>query len=255
MNTRELRQIRNKKAIKEFVAHGKLEKILILLAKAGIQWNLSFFTPGKLDAELIKSVYRQYSMKGKPVEIMDQMLKDNVFVHSSRDVAIALAMMNLNCHSEAFIVNMEFLRARKVYNEAAANISRGMSEKNLNREFNTGYNGLNVVTRIVNEGMLIDPYLSSTHSLQVLDMVLLNFFFAYPNNYVSIDKVKTDLKETYKPASIGTRATYLWKERGMLDKMPTAQKVASYRITQEGILTVGAIANRIVNMAAANFGI
>jgi hypothetical protein len=253
LNTRELRQIRNKSEIKKFVATGNLEKKLILLTKAGIEWSILFYTPTKFRTEIIKDAYRQYAIKGKPVEIIEEMVKSKTFVLSSRDVAISLAMMNLNCHSEFFIPNMEFLKVRKVSSELLANISRGMSEKNLNREFMVGYNGLRVVTGIMNQTMLMDSYLSSVLSLQQLDIVILNELFKNPNNYVTVDVLKRNFHGTYKPISIGLRCTYLWKQRRMLDKMPASENKASYRITQEGILTVGQVANMIVNNSSVNF--
>jgi hypothetical protein len=250
---RELRQIRSKTEVKRFVATGNLEKKLILLTKAGIKWNILFWHPDKFKTSIIKEAYRQYSIKGKSVQLIEDMIGSKTFVLSSRDVATSLAMMNMNCHSELFIPNMEYLKVRQATNEMQANISRGMSDKNLNREFMVGYRGMNVVAGIINQTLLMDNYLASVLSLQPLDMVILNELFKRPNNYVSVDFLKNELKATYKPISIGLRCVYLWKQRNMLDKMPASEKVASYRITEQGILTVGQVANMIVNNSSANF--
>jgi hypothetical protein len=250
LNHKELRQIRTKSDIKKFVATGNLERKLILLTKAGVEWSILFWVPKKFSNDVIKEAYRQYSIKGKSVEVIDEMLKSKTFVLSSRDVAISLAMMNQNCHSELFMPNIEFLKFRKFTNEMHANISRGMSEKNLNLEYQTAYNGLRMVASVVNQAMLMYNDLASTHCLQPLDIVILNMLFLKPHNYVSMDYIRRELKTDYKPQSIGLRCVYLWKQRGMLDKMPAKENVPSYRITQLGILTVGEVANTIVKNAS-----
>jgi hypothetical protein len=249
LNTRELRELRSKSTIKKFVATGNLEKKLILLTKLGVEWNILFYVPNKFSTDIIKQAYRQYAIKAS-ADTVEKMVKSKTFVLSSRDVAISLAMMNMNCHSDIWLPNIEFLKVRQTTNEIAANISRSMSDRNLVKAFNQGYNGLRIVTNIVNEAMLLDSYLMSVYSLQQLDMVILNLLFKTPNNYVAVSYIKTELKHTYKPIVIGLRCSYLWKQKKMIDKMPAAENVSSYRITQEGILTVGAIANFIVNRAA-----
>lgn len=250
LNHRELKSIKTKSQIKKFAATGNLEKKLILLTKVGIEWSMLFYFPTKFTTGLIKEAFRQYSMSGKAVELTERMLETKTFVLSSRNVAIALSMMSMNCHSDVWIPNMEFLRVRKITNQMVANISRGMSDKNMVKEFNSGYDGVKVIARIVNQAMTVDNFLSSVLGLQPLDMLILNMVFHTPYNYVSVDYIKAELKSTYKPQSIGLRCVYLWKQRGMLEKMPASENVAKYRITQEGILTVGQVANYIVNRAA-----
>jgi hypothetical protein len=73
-----------------------------------------------------------------------------------------------------------------------------------------------------------------------------------PYNYVSVDYIKRELQSKYKPASIGNRCSYLFKERRMIDKRPASENVATYLIGQEGINAVGMINNHLVNKVYNN---
>jgi hypothetical protein len=248
LNAAELRKIRNKTAIKQFVALGDFEKKLIMLAKVGVEFNVIFHIPDKFSKDLIKDAYRQYAIK-KSVDVIDQMMASKTFVLTSRDVAISLSMMSSACHSDVFIPNVEFMRLRRHTTEAAANISKGMSERNLNREYNEGWQAVLLMARIYNQMLEVDTYLESVLNLQPLDLAILNILIQTPYNYVSLDAIKRQLRNAYKANSVMFRCTYLWKQRLFIDKMPAAQNVPTYRITQEGILAVGEIYNLLLNKA------
>ncbi len=246
LNVHELRAIRNKSAIKAFVANGNLEKRLSLLTKIGIQWNLSFFENNFKPGELIKETYRQYTMKGKTVEVIDKMFDKRVFVLNSRDVAISMSLMSLNCHSDAYVINPNFLSFRasmKVLK--SANISTLL--QNMNVEHNSISRETKKMAKLCIEASRIDDYLTAQFNIQLLDAMILWLLYSMPYNYVSVDYIKGELRSKYKPASVGMRCAYLFRERKMIDKRASMEKVSSYIIAQEGINTVGMINNYLVN--------
>lgn len=250
LNHYELRLIRNRSSIKAFVANANLEKKLSLLTKVGVEWNLSFFGKDYLPGELIKKVYRQYTMKGKTVEAIDEMFSKKVFVLNSRDLAISLALMSLNCHSEAYIINphfMAFSQATKAMKSANIRMKDAMAAKNLNVEHNNISRETKKMARLFIEMGRLDDFLSVQFNLQLLDAMILWLLYSMPYNYVSVDYIKGELRSKYKPASVGMRCAYLFRERKMIDKKPAKENTASYLITQEGIITVGLINNQLIN--------
>lgn len=248
LNNREQRLLRNKGQLKKFIATGDYDKIHILLTKLGIQWSTVYYVPDLFDPELIKKAYRQYSMKGKSVKMLDEMLRQKVFVLNDKDVATSLAMMSMTCHSSAWVCNMEFIKIRQTTNEAMANISKGMSEKNMNAQFNQAYNGMKVIARLSNQIMLISSFLGNL-DLMPLDYIMMNYLFFHQNNYINIETIKQEFRSEYKPMSIGLRMVFLWK-KGYVDKMPAEERERRFRITASGILVLGQIYNYIVNHAA-----
>lgn len=250
LNHAEIRLLRSPSSIKAFIANENLERQLTLLSKIGLQWNLSFFENTKIVAETVKATYRQYTMKGKTVENIEDLIKQKVFVINSRDVSISLSLMSLNCHSDVYVLNPGFLSFRASLKDGKnANISSKylMASQSLNKEYSAVLRGTKQLSKLCIETLRIDDYLAANFKIQLLDMTILWILYSLPYNYVSIDYIKRELVGKYKPASIGMRCSYLFRERRMIDKKPSDERVPSFIILPDGITAVGMVNNHLIN--------
>lgn len=246
LNANELRKLRNKTAVRAFVNMENLEKLLSICTKVGIEWNLSFFESGFKIGPLVHKAYRQYSIQGKPAEVIDEMFLKKIFVINSRDVAISMAIMSVNCHSENYIINPHFYAFnRNMRQLKSANISNMLT--NQNDEHNDVLRGTQKLAKLVSEALAIDDYLSAQFNLQPLDASILWLLYQTPYNYVSVDYIKSQLRSKYKPSSVGLRCAQLFKDKHMLDKRPASEGVISYLISAEGVIAVGMINNYLIN--------
>lgn len=254
LNHSELRVLRSKTAIKQFVLNENLERKLSILTKLGMQWNLSFWNIGTLDKNILKKTYKQYSTKGLTVENVESMSRQKVFVINSRDMALSMSLMSLNCHSEIYVINPGFMAFKKTAKTVGANISvaKTMSASNQNIEHLNVSRETKNMAKVGIELGCIDNYLSGVLNLKMVDMLILWFLYTVPYNFVSVEAIKRALHSKYKPGTIGARAAYLFRDRRMIDKRPSAERTPHYIIMQEGIITVGLVNNHIVNSVYGN---
>jgi hypothetical protein len=249
LNNHELGLIRNRKQLLDFVNTGNLEKKLTLLTKVGIEWHTLFYIPERFDFETLKKVYSQYQMKGKRLEEIINVVKSGAFVLSSKDVAVSLAMMNQNVHTDEYILNKKYLRVTPAYENLLANISKTVLDHTLVTQHKAVLEAQQYLASIFLETMLSDTFTEADLNLTPLDLCILCLLYNNPNSYYKMDYIRRTLKTKYKPGAIGVRCAYLWKERKMIDKLPTREREPSYKIMQNGIMAVGSLLNRIVNMA------
>lgn len=254
LNHSELRMIRTETHIKKFIANENLEKKLSLLTKVGLQWNLSFFAAGiPITAEYLKNNYKQYTMTGITVENVERMIRDKVFVINSRDMAIAMSLMSINCHSEIYLLNPNFTKFKRTRQTVKqAYVKKQMSLKNTNVLHNDIKAEVHNLIKLVMGSIEMEDYIIGVQHLQMLDMMILWKLYLNAQNYIDIEVLKRELRHMYKPQSVGLRCVYLWRERKMIDKRASFERSPSYIIAQEGIITVGMINNHIVNTVYSN---
>src|SRR4051812_22870342 len=77
LNSKELYSIRDRIAIRRFVNSAPQERIDILLTKVGIRIARVYYAPDKLNAQVVKDTYNQYSIKDKQLEVVEEMLRQD----------------------------------------------------------------------------------------------------------------------------------------------------------------------------------
>src|SRR4051794_32328553 len=77
LNDKELYSIRDHTAIKRFVNSAPQERIDILLTKVGYKVARVYYATQKLNAQVVKDAYNQYSIKGKTVDVIDEMIRQD----------------------------------------------------------------------------------------------------------------------------------------------------------------------------------
>lgn len=248
LNKTELNKIRNSTAIKRFVANENLEKKLTFLTKVGIQWGMMFYKTPEITKDVMKKAYRQYAKPDTAVSVIDQMADTKTFVIHARDVAMCLATMSNDCHSEAYIINPRFYSFRKGMKGQHANIcmKEDLAMRNANIQHDDAARASTEIARMMSETLTLDDYLSAVHGLQRLDLMILLFLYQHRHTYVSVDYLKRNMVGVYRPASIGVRCAFLFRELRMVDKRPAEERVQTYMITQTGILKVGEILNYLL---------
>lgn len=248
LNKIELNKIKNPTSIKRFVANENLEKKLTFLTKIGIQWGMVFYRTPEIAKDLVKKSYKQYSNPDTAVSVIDQMAETKTFVIHARDVAMCLAVMSNDCHSESYIINPRFYTYRKGLKKEHANICMkgDLAMKNANILHEDATRSTNDITKMMFETLTLDDYLGAAHGLQRLDLMILLLCYQHRHTYVSVEYIKRNLAGIYRPASIGSRCAFLFRELRMLDKRPVEERVMTYMITQSGILKVGDILNYLL---------
>ncbi len=244
----ELRMLRNPGAIKHFVVNQNLEKQLTLLTKVGMPWSLILSPPVLKDYDLITEVYKQYTFKGKAAAVAERMLKEQVFVVDDRQVALSMALTSINCHSEAYLINPNFLAFQKTMKSM-----KGMSSRKAISlgNFNIKHNEISGLTqdfsRLVLNVITSEDYITAVLNLRLVDMCILWLLYCSPQNFVSVNILKAELKHRYTQGTVGLRAAYLFRERNLIDKRPSVVKIPSYIIAAQGIQMVGLFNNYLVN--------
>lgn len=246
LNRYEVHMLRDSAALKRFIANENLERRLSLLTKLGFEWNLSFFKTSQYFGKAVRDVYKQYTINGKSVDNVAEMIRQKVFVINSKEVALCMALMANNCHSDVYMLNPAFLAFKKT-RTTLTKLGQGMAKSNetvRSKEFEAE---AKTMSELIYQSIMCQDIILSMFNIRALDLAILLFLYRTPRNYVSMDNIKSELKTDYKPQSIGLRASYLCRERRFIDKRPSSENVNSYIIMQEGILLVGHVMNAILN--------
>lgn len=245
LNPSELRIIRNQTELRRFVNNSPLDAKLSLLTKLGYDWALLFFNPLNFDVEDLKKVYKQYHIDDLPLENINEMIRKQWFVQSSKQAALAMAMADSNCHGEVWTINKEFIKRT----DDMRDIDRKIAEKNSNVEYLTASIAMRRISKLlVAQAMLFENYATAVKGLQPSDLHILQLLFSKPNAFFREDVIQKRLKGLYYPVTVATRARKL-HENDYLEKLPSASRKPAYQIKAKGILVVGDYLNKVVNTA------
>lgn len=244
LNTKELKYFKTKSSLKRFITNSIIDKKLTLFTRLGYDWSLLFFDSSKFTIAEIKNAYKQHSMEGLRVENIDQMIRDHTFVLGAKEIAIGLAMMSSNCHTDIWRINNQFLK----FSRDVSNVREMMknSEKNQNVEFLSTYQSMRKLNRLLFHLGGMDAYVEAVLGLQMTDIGILNVLYEKPHSYYREDVIQKKLSHIYRPTTIATRCRTLF-DWGYLEKIPTAVKKPSFQIKAKGVLALGEIFNRFVN--------
>lgn len=201
LNDRELHCIRDHKAIKSFINSAPQDKIDILQTKVGYRVARVYCATQKLNAQIVKDAYNQYRIKGKTVDVIDEMIRQNFFVVSDRDIAHSLALMSMNCHSSAYELNLSYRGVERTI--------RILEPKLLDSPFNARHRGadegLTHMSRLLFGCMSIEAFLKCKCGLTPADLIIL-LLLIYPRG-ISYLHLMTDAM--YSKAVIASRASML----------------------------------------------
>lgn len=250
LNIYELRMLKSQKHLKSFVSRENLERKLSLLTKLGFNFNLVFHEPQSSLGSLIKKTYRQFTMKGITVESIDEMMQKKVFVQNNRDIALAMAMMSVNCHSEVYVLNAGFTSFRRDLKVLAAGqkkLALAMAANNSNIIYDEVSRSTKALSKTCLQVLQLEDFLSGVMNLRMVDIMILWVLAQTPYNFVGIEAIQRQLRVAHTPSMVASRAAYLFRERNMLEKKPAEEFKPTYIIAAEGILAVGKVNNHIVN--------
>lgn len=242
LNDKELNYFRTGKDLKRFINFDDLDRKLSFFTKTGFDWALLFFDPQKFSMEDIKKAYRQKSVEGLEVELIDKMIREKTFVLTSKVVALGMMMMGNNAHSEVFRINRNFLRV----GEDMGQLGKQMAEKNRNVEWLTSQKSLLRMTRIIMAILNIPNYLNTVHGLQLTDLAIFCVLFQRPHSFYREDAIQRKIKPLFKQVTIAGRCRKLF-DLGYLEKVPTSTTKPAFQIKAKGLLVLGDVLNRIVN--------
>jgi hypothetical protein len=254
LNDKELFMLKNDSTIKRFSTSAPLKRQMVMLTRLGYDWFFGFYPQGKQIPDLLKKAYRQHTIKETRVDVMQEMIESHVFIIDNKAVATALAMMAMNSHSDVFVINTQFLKIPSLLdhyektNNPLAGLLRDHNPNNVTAEFRDAMRSLDVFNEIVGEVYRAEDYVSSVLRISKLDYWILHYLFKHRNNYVTLDYLKRQIGHKYPGKAIAIRCTYLFKDRGLIDKIPKTSPV-SYTIKSDGILVLGEIMNMIINRA------
>lgn len=105
LNSKELYSIRDRTAIRSFAHSVSQERIDILLTKVGIKVARVYYAPDKLNAQVAKMLTTSTAWR-KPLQVVEDIHRQNFFVVAERDIAHSLSMMSMNCHSGPYEHNL-----------------------------------------------------------------------------------------------------------------------------------------------------
>jgi hypothetical protein len=247
LNSFERSWIRTKSAIKRWVNNSIIDRKLSLFTKMGMDWALLVFDPNNFDAKDLAKVYKQYAIDGQPLENINDMIRQQCFVVTSKEVALCMSMMASNCHSEVFRINQEFLKVRESIRDMAQ--VEKFSSNNQNLAYAAAEDAHLRVARIMFHALEIENYLQAVIGLQPVDIKILIILRQYPNNFLKVDAIQRRLSHSHQPSTVAARARILF-EAGYLEKLPTTSKVPSYQIKSKGILTLGEVLNKLTNQSS-----
>ena len=245
LNDKELYSIRDHTAIKRFVNSAPQERIDILLTKIGIRVARVYYATGKLNAQVVKDTYTQYHNKFKQLDVIEEMLRQDFFVVSDRNIALCLSLMSMNCHSGFYAENQELrtvvknvsLLQPKPFGSPALNVSQREAEE-----------GLTHLSRLLFASMSIEAYLKGKYGLTPADLVILLLLFYHRGRYATIGYLQRMTATMYSKAVIARRASMLFMEWHYIDRLTASSEVAKYTIMSKGMLVVSDIIRHLTNV-------
>lgn len=252
LNGKELHLLKSDAAIKRFATSASAEQQMVLLTKLGYDWFFGVYPVGKDIPSVMKKAYRQHTIKDTRAEVIQEMIENHVFIVDNKAVALALAMMAQNSHSDMFAINSEFLRMPKLLeqykktNSPLAQLLQDYNPNNPSAEFKDAVKAMNEVNEIVAETFFAIQFMESVLKINVLDFSILHFLFKYRNRYVSLDYLKRQLGHIHVGKTVGMRCSYLFRELKVIDQLPKST-LPSYTIKSDGIILLGKLFNMILN--------
>lgn len=252
LSHKEQLMIQRDNAVKKFVTSGSLKQQMVLFTKIGYDWFFGLYPVGKDVPGIMQKAYKQHTIKETRVDVIQEQLDNHVFIIDNKSVAIAMAMMAMNNHSEEFLINSNFLKAPSVFegykkNHAVlSDLLKQYNPGNVAAVYKDTLKAMDFFNEIVGEVMNAEALIENLFRLNNLDYWILHFLFKHRNNYVSVEYIKRNIGHLFSPKAIALRCNYLWRDKGFIDKMPKTEPV-SYTIKSDGILILGEIMNTIIN--------
>ena len=239
LSSAELNLIRTDRDLRTFCAWSTLDKKLAILTKVGIEWNISFFQDTEKFKDLVQRVYRQHTMANMRLDNIDKMRKEGIFLMGNKEVAISLAMLAQNCHSNVYFMNRDFVKI----STAAANVNSPKKINALNPEFNKTEEALQIMSKVFFETQMSESYFRSD-GLELVDVMILMYLFSRSRNYVEITAIQRACIAKYTDKTVSLHAWELFSH-GYVDKLASQSAKPAYTITAKGVMAVGRILNRV----------
>lgn len=244
----ELKIVSNKRGLKKFCAAGDFVRQITLLTKVGYDWFFGVYPAGKHVYPIMKKAYTQNAINNTSPEVIQEQLESRVFLIDNKSVAIALAVMSTNNHTELFDINKEFLKTPatlKYLNRKQGAISSYLKGEEQSNEWHEVSAAMNKMREFVAEVFLLDEYMKNAWGLNKIDFLILHHLYQHQLRYVSVDYLHRMLPGI-SSTSISYRCGLLWSKNNYIDKLPKTDPV-SYTIKSDGILLVREIVHYIVN--------
>lgn len=243
LTSTELHYFKSKTKLLEFVRTGNIDKIMTVLTKLGHRPSLIIYNDPEDVKRLVKGAYDQYKDKEIRADIIDDMMRSDVFVTDSISVANSLIILSQNAHSDFLHINPNIMIAANKVRQAAI-ISR--DSKSMTYKYHQSENAYDIPARIVYNTMMARNFITAVEGLDEPMFRVLMCLFFYRGKYISLNILATEFKGLYNRISLGMFLNKLFDMK-LLERLPGNKRGTSWTITALGILSVGRIMEKILN--------
>lgn len=236
LNSQELLNFKNEKAMRRFAENESLDKRLLLLSRMGYSYCVVVAPTNENLDDLYKKVTSQYRSAHSRLDIIKAMSEKKIFVLSSRDTLVMSHMAAQNSHSQVYVLDYAYVHLHDKLKSIG-----GMASRPFVNEARDGMEGLDDLSKIALLALQGDELIQSICGITKFELRILLAMYPERSKMITRDRVSDLMGESKRATGVAKSCGELEK-RGYLLREPgyRAGKHRSqvYMIGDKGIDTV-----------------
>lgn len=232
LSANELKYFEKDEDIRRFAENETLDKRIMMLTRLGYSFTILGY-PQTVDiTKTLTPIPGQYQLANKRTAIIEQMIRDKVFVLSSRDLTIISHMAAQNSHSQVYVLDYSYVKVREKLNNYR---TRPFTE-----DIRESVKEADELSKILLNALCTKDIFESICGCNEYEMRILLALFANRNTMVSHDRIAELLQEPYRTKGIAKVCgnlcdkNYIAREPGYRGQ----HRSQNYMIMEAGITAV-----------------
>lgn len=235
LDDKELRIFRNQKTMRRFADNDGWEEKILLLARIGISFTMTFAPlESRLD-ELMEKVQDDNLDKSDRLSLIKAMAEDQIFVISSKDILLSSHMMAQNSHHQVYVLSYPYLE-----------VSQKLADlKSIQDPFNMKYKGVQQgfddMAAILLATLRAEDAIKVGAGVTTGEMKVLLALYGKRTGYMHSDELASAMGESMRSFTAFKTYNALVRSNHIIhlkNKTSTAGRSSHYMITEKGINAV-----------------
>lgn len=232
LNFNELRHFRSPEAIRRFVDNESLDRKMLLIARLGFSFTFTIHDDGFDVPALFDKVKDQAREAGARVQLIENQVKEKVFVLSSRDLLLSSHMAAQNSQSQVYTLNMQYKALHYDFKTMKADsTASGVTD---------AIDGFDKQSKVVLEAISVLDEIETLAGVSEYELKILLALYPYRHTFTDIDKVAKLIHVVDRNKGVAKVAGFL-EAKGYIARQPgfaKKNKQRKFMIMEKGINAV-----------------
>lgn len=234
--------ITNERSARIWIKRSSIEEKDVVLALLGIKYFKIYANSEASSLKELKDILASYGLN-KRVSGLNDLIRQNFFVYSDKEVISLFSLMAAGCHSLTYLLNRD-------YAKTSYGFLKWQKDADLatDTEIKEAIEGAKMIATFSLKAMLIGSYFPNGLGLTENEFKVLVYFYPKKHTYVPRGTIHDDFNGYLSTIKVTTALRKLWEAKYLERE---ADKKTNYSITARGIKAVHDYMNAIFH--AMNF--